>query len=95
MHLGQVLKLAPMEQLRKLRELLDNPWYQELAVLRAQEQSRDLMTAVMNYAPVHTGQLFTREQLLGEIRGIHWVHEQASGKFLELQSKQETQSPIQ
>jgi hypothetical protein len=58
------------------------------------DQKNDLLRVITNYAVSDLGQVFAREQLIGEIHGVEWVREQVSGTFVRLQEETKSDPPV-
>jgi hypothetical protein len=86
--------LAVREQLRLLREWVDSPWYSEIIGTQISKQDEELKTLVTTMGITSVSDIFTREQFIGELRGVTWVRKQVAAKLMELNNKVEPEPPI-
>jgi len=71
-----------------------NPWFSYFLVDMCDDQKTEVMRLIMNYRLEDTSQIFAREQLIGEVRGVEWVRECVSGTFAALQEATKSDPPI-
>ena len=91
---NRVLKEVKGQQLRLLREWMANPWFSYFLVDLCDDQKNEILRMVTNYHVNDIGQVFAREQLIGEIHGVEWVRESVSGVFARLQEETKTEPPV-
>jgi hypothetical protein len=58
------------------------------------DQKMEIMKLIMDYRMNDTSQIFTREQLIGEVRGVEWVRELVSGTYARLQEEAKSEPPV-
>jgi hypothetical protein len=91
---NKILKEVKGNQLRLLREWVTNPWFSFFLVDMCDDQKMEIMKLIMDYRMNDTSQIFTREQLIGEVRGVEWVRELVSGTYARLQEEAKSEPPV-
>lgn len=89
-----VTKQPPLTQLRLLKEWIANPWFDYFVNLASAEHKRTMLTTILDFRMPGVADIFAREQLVGELRGVDWVGEQARGMLRKLQEKNQQDPPV-